>query len=291
MKVIVLGASGMLGHAMVSVLAQNPALQVMGTVRSLSSVERLAAPLRRQCQILLDVENQDQLVTLFATHRPSIVINCVGLVKQLITSEDPLSALPLNAVLPHRLAQLCSLTAARLIHISTDCVFSGRKGGYRESDIPDAADLYGRSKLLGEVGGAHAITLRTSIIGHELSGTKSLIGWFLSQEQSVKGYTHAIFSGLPTCELARIVRDVVIPSPTLNGLYHVSSPPISKYDLLCLVNKEYGKNLVIERDDKLKIDRSLNASRFQRATGYAPPSWPQLIAQMRAHHLETTHVQ
>jgi dTDP-4-dehydrorhamnose reductase len=290
MKVIVIGASGMLGHVMVSLLSKNPSLEVTGTVRSLSSIQRLAPPMRDRCQILLDVESQDQLIGFFATHKPDVVVNCVGLVKQLASAEDPLSALPINALLPHRLAQLCSFTGARLIHISTDCVFSGQRGGYKQSDTPDASDLYGRSKLLGEVDDSHAITLRTSIIGHELSGAKSLIGWFLAKDQGVKGYARAIFSGLPTCELARVVRDFVLPTPTLQGLYHVAALPISKYELLCLVNQEYGKNLFIERNDQLKIDRSLDASRFQNATGYVAPAWPQLIAQMRAFHLEGLYV-
>jgi dTDP-4-dehydrorhamnose reductase len=167
------------------------------------------------------------------------------------------------------------------VHISTDCVFSGAKGGYMEEDAPDARDLYGRSKLLGEVDCPHAVTLRTSIIGHELNSAHGLIGWFLAQQGNVKGYTRAIFSGLPTYELARVIRDLVLPRAEMHGLFHVASRPISKYDLLHMVNQEYGKGLKIEPDDHLKIDRSLNANRFLEATGYKAPDWPDLIAQMR----------
>jgi len=177
---------------------------------------------------------------------------------------------------------LAQLVGARLVHISTDCVFTGRRGGYVESDEPDATDLYGRSKLLGEVDYPNAITLRTSIVGHELTGSRSLLGWFLSQDTAVKGYTRSIFSGLPTCELARVVRDFVLPNPQLHGVFHVAAEPISKYKLLTLVNETYGKGLLIEPDDQLKIDRSLNASRFREATGYVAPTWPQLVAQMHA---------
>jgi dTDP-4-dehydrorhamnose reductase len=223
----------------------------------------------------------DRLVRLFDEVRPEVVINCIGLVKQLEEANDPIQALSINALLPHRVARLCALVGARLIHVSTDCVFSGRKGGYAETDTPDAEDLYGRSKLLGEVD-YPSITLRTSIIGHELNSAHGLIGWFLAQKSGVKGYSRAIFSGLPTCELARVVRDFVIPRPELHGLYQVAAAPISKYELLRLVNQQYGKDLSIAPDEALKIDRSLDGSRFRAATGYLASSWPDLVAQMHA---------
>lgn len=282
MRILVLGASGMLGNAMVQVLAQDPHHQVFGSARSAWVKKHFTPELADNIITGIDVENADALARLFAQVRPEAVINCIGLVKQLAEANDPLYALPINALLPHRLARLCELIEARLVHISTDCVFSGRKGGYVETDEADAQDLYGRSKLFGEVDYPHAVTLRTSIIGHELNSSHGLIGWFLAQQGSVKGYTRAIFSGLPTCELARVIRDLVLPRPELHGLLHVAAEPISKYDLLQLVNKEYGKDLRIEPDDQLKIDRSLNANRFREATGYVAPPWLQLVAQMRA---------
>jgi len=282
MRILVLGVSGMLGNAMMQVLAQDPHHLVFGSARS-AWVKKYCTPeLADNIITGIDVENADAVSRLFAQVRPEVVINCIGLIKQLAEANDPLYALPINALLPHRLARLCELVEARLVHISTDCVFSGRKGGYVETDEADAQDLYGRSKLFGEVDYPHAVTLRTSIIGHELNSAHGLIGWFLAQQGSVKGYTHAIFSGLPTCELARVIRDLVLPRTELHGLFHVAAEPISKYDLLQLVNKEYGKELRIEPDDQLKIDRSLNANRFREATGYVAPPWPQLVAQMRA---------
>jgi dTDP-4-dehydrorhamnose reductase len=186
-------------------------------------------------------------------------------------------------LLPHRLAGLCELVGARLVHMSTDCVFSGKKGDYHESDPSDAEDLYGKSKFLGEVVYPHAITLRTSIIGHELQGARSLIDWFLSQERQCKGYTKAIYSGMPTVVLAQLVRDVIIPQTDLTGLYHVAAKPISKFDLLRLVADVYGKTIEIIPDDKLVIDRSLNAERFRDATGYVAPGWPKLIELMHTY--------
>lgn len=278
--VLVLGASGMLGHAVMRVFASDPAFSAVGTVRSLGAQRALPVDLRERVRVGVDVEHPDSLMQAFAAVRPAIVINCVGVVKQLSDANDPLVALPINALLPHRLARLCEVAGARLIHVSTDCVFSGSVGNYREDQPADALDLYGRSKLLGEVDRPHAVTLRTSIIGHELGSAHGLVGWFLSQEKSVKGYTKAVFSGFPTVELARIMRDVVVPRTDLHGLYHVSSAPIAKYDLLCRIAQTYGKVIDIIPDDRLVIDRSLDSTRFRQITGYVPPSWSELIDQM-----------
>lgn len=283
MRVLVLGASGMLGNAMVRVLSETPNLEVFGTVRSAGASRFFAPAIAERLIAGVDVEQHDALVKLFARVRPDIVVNCIGLVKQLADAEDPLVALPLNSLLPHRLARLCELVGARLVHMSTDCVFSGRKGRYLESDTPDAEDVYGRSKLLGEVAYPHAITLRTSIIGHELQSAHGLVGWFLSQQGRCSGYTKAIFSGFPTVVLAQIVRDVVIPRPDLSGVYHVAAQPISKYDLLKLIAEVYGKAIEITPSDRLVIDRSLNADRFREATGYVAPAWSELIKTMHAY--------
>lgn len=280
MRVMVLGVSGMLGNAAYRVLSANPELSVYGTARSEGSRKFFSEALAEKIILGVDVESQDSLIKAFGTIRPDVVINCVGLVKQLADANDPLQAVPINTLLPHRLAALCKATGARLVHISTDCVFSGEKGGYRESDFPDAYDLYGRSKLLGEVDYPHAITLRTSIIGRELSGHRSLVGWFLAQQGTVQGFTGAIFSGLPTMELARVINEYVLPRPDLHGLYHVATQPINKYDLLKLVAKTYGKDTEIVPSDRLTIDRSLNADRFREATGYVAPEWSVLVQNM-----------
>ena len=220
-------------------------------------------------------------MAVFTRVQPEVVINCVGLIKQLSDAKNPLTALPINAMLPHRLARLCELGGVRLIHVSTDCVFSGRKGLYLESDLSDAEDLYGKSKYIGELHELpHAITLRTSIIGHELNSNYALVDWFLSQHGGVKGFTKAIFSGLPTVELARVMKDFVIPHPKLNGLYHVAAEPIDKFRLLSLVAAQYGKLIEIRPDDALVIDRSLDGARFREATGYVAPDWPELVRRM-----------
>jgi dTDP-4-dehydrorhamnose reductase len=283
MKILVLGASGMLGNAMVRVLSEKAEFQVHGTIRSESSKRFFSADIAERLISGVDVEQHDSLVQAFVRARPDVVINCVGLIKQLADADDPLQAIPINALLPHRLARLCELSGARLVHMSTDCVFSGDKGGYREADQSDAKDLYGRSKFLGEVAYPHAVTLRTSIIGHELQSAHGLVGWFLSQQEHCKGYTKAIFSGLPTVALAQVVRDVVIPHVELSGVYHVAAQPISKYDLLKLIAGVYGKAIKITPSDQLVIDRSLNAERFTDATGYVVPGWPDLVKLMHSY--------
>lgn len=279
-RVLILGASGMLGNAVLRVFAETEAWQTYGTARSMETLSALSVNSSASIITGVDVEDFDNLSSLFGYVRPNIVINCIGVVKQLAASGDALAAIPLNALLPHRLAKLCELSKARLVHVSTDCVFSGHKGMYLESDVPDADDLYGRSKLLGEVDYPHAITLRTSIIGHELSGSRSLINWFLSQKDGVRGFTRAIFSGLPTVELAKVILDYVLPHKELHGLYHVSADPISKFELLKLVSEIYRKDIEIVPDEALIIDRSLDSTRFRVATGFRPKSWPDLIRSM-----------
>lgn len=279
--VLVLGASGMLGNAMWRLFAQSEGYSVIGSARSPSVLRHFPQQLHARVVCGVDVENLDALTQLFASVRPDVVINCIGLVKQLAEADNPLSAIPINTLLPHRLAWLSDVAGARFVHMSTDCVFSGSKGMYTEADISDAKDLYGRSKYLGEVDYPHAITLRTSIIGHELDGARSLVDWFLAQEGSVNGYKRAIFSGLPTVEIARVIRDCVIPNPDLHGVYHVSADPINKFDLLSMVAQTYGKDIAINADDQLVIDRTLDSSRFRQATGFDPKPWPELLGTMR----------
>lgn len=270
----------MLGNAVLRLFAQSPGYQTFGSVRSNSVLRFIPSHLHTNIITDVDVNNADNLTRLFAIIQPDMVINCVGLVKQLAEANDPLSAILINALFPHRLAQLCEVVEARLVHMSTDCIFSGAKGRYTEADASDAKDLYGRSKYLGEVDYPHTITLRTSIIGHELNGAHSLVGWFLAQEGRVKGFTCAIFSGLPTVEMARLIRDHVIPHPELHGLYHVSAEPINKFDLLTLVAKQYGKSIDILPDEAIVLDRSLDSTRFRTATGFQPVPWAELVRLM-----------
>lgn len=281
MRVLVLGVSGMLGSAVVDVFSQDSSYEVWGTLRNASVLRYFAAEQRPRLLVGVDVLDQDALVRALDTVRPDVIINCVGLIKQLADAKDPLSALPVNAMFPHRLARLCGLAGIRVVHVSTDCVFSGRKGMYTENDTSDAEDLYGKSKFIGELHDfEHAVTLRTSIIGHELNSSFALVDWFLSQTGDVRGYAKAIFSGLPTVELASVIKEHVFAHPELHGLYHVAAAPIAKLELLSLIADQYKKEIDILPDERLVIDRSLNGERFRQATGYIAPAWPKLIEKM-----------
>lgn len=281
MRVLVLGVSGMLGNAVMDVFSQDSFYETWGTLRSASALRYFSEEQRSRLLVGVDVLDQDALVRTLDTVRPDVLINCVGLIKQLADAKDPLSTLPVNAMFPHRLARLCGLAGIRMIHVSTDCVFSGRKGAYTEGDPSDAEDLYGKSKFIGELHNlSHAITLRTSIIGHELNSNFALVDWFLSQTADVRGYAKAIFSGLPTVELASVIKDCVLPRPELHGLYHVAAAPIAKLELLRLIADQYKKAIDIVPDECLVIDRSLNCELFHQATGYVAPIWPKLIEKM-----------
>ena len=282
--ILVLGASGMLGNAVLRYFVENGDFSVAGTVRSEAARALLPELCRGSVITGIDVVEDGGLAGLFEQVRPDVVINCVGLIKQHGAAGDVLLAAPLNALFPHRLARLAAAHGARVIHMSTDCVFSGARGAYVEGDLPDATDVYGRTKLLGELDYPNALTLRTSIIGHELSGAHGLIGWFLAQEGAVQGYRRAIFSGLPTVEVARVIHRHVLDRPGLVGVYHLSGEPIDKFSLLRLVAQVYGKPIAITPDDTLVIDRSLNSARFRAETGYVAPDWPALVRAMNAFH-------
>jgi len=262
-------------------LGQDTALNVQGTARSKSAYTYFTQSQQKAIHIIKDVLDDASLKRLFEDQKPDVVVNCIGLVKQLDDSSDPLVALPINSMLPHKLARMAASYDARLIHVSTDCVFAGTKGNYTEDHPCDATDLYGMSKYIGEVDDPNAITLRTSIIGPELSSATGLVEWFLSQSGQINGFTRAIFSGLPTYELARVIQSHVLPDQSLSGVFHVAADPISKFDLLSLVAKVYGKEIEITEQDQFIIDRSLNGDRFKQATGYVAPDWATLVTQMR----------
>lgn len=281
MKVLVVGTSGMLGHKVVATLSRR--FEVAATARNRLPVDPQKLGVKpEQIHYGVDVENPDSIMEIMQRIKPDVVVNCVGIIKQLAQANDPIKCLTINSLLPHRLAVMCSLMNARLIHISTDCVFAGKTGMYKESDPSDAQDLYGRSKFLGETAAPNAITLRTSIIGHELGTNFSLVDWFLSQQgKTTRGFKWAFFSGLTTLALSNVIADVIEKHQNLTGLWHVAVDRIDKDTLLNLIKERYDANIeIIPEDDQPLLDRSLDASRFNQATGYQPQPWPELIDQM-----------
>lgn len=281
-RILILGGTGMLGHVLFRYLSQNTDYDVYATARSISEIPKYFSTelARKFRQDNVDAASFDTVIRALASIQPDIVINCIGIIKQLPIASDPLTAITVNAQLPHRISLVSRAASARMIHISTDCVFDGKKGMYTEDDIPTADDLYGRTKLLGEVSYPHCVTLRTSIIGHELRGKHGLIEWFLGQTGKVSGYKNSIYSGFPTIELARIIGDYTLSNPDLSGIYHVSSTPISKFDLLKMVAEKYGKKIDIELYEDFVQDRSLKSQLFRAKTGYVPPAWPELVDAM-----------
>jgi dTDP-4-dehydrorhamnose reductase len=286
LKVLVLGATGMIGSAVYNVLSQSSEYAVRGTVRSVDSVTLFNPEIREGLVPITDLEDVLEIECLLDRCGPSVVINCLSLGKPL--PNDPMRMISMFAILPKRLSMLCGNRGIRFVQIGTDGVFSGKRGNYCETDLPDAIDVYGLSKLLGEPDGAHALTLRASIIGPELRGRAGLLEWFLSQGQRCAAYNRVIFSGLPTNVLAEIIRDHVLQRPGLHGTYHVAAPAISKFDLLRLISQRYGKRIELVPNSIVVSDRSLDASRFADATGYHPPDWHHLVDALHSYHLSIT---
>lgn len=229
----------------------------------------------------IDAFSQESITKALDRVQPEVVVNCIGIVKRLQESESPIPAIMINALLPHRLEELCKKSRIRLIHISTDCVFSGKGGNYKEEDLPDPYDLYGRTKLLGEVEGNSCLTLRTSMIGRELTRTAGLLEWFLSQRsKTVQGYKNAVFTGFITSELASILANIVANHHGLQGLYHISSHPINKYDLLYMIKTALDLEITIEEYEGVLIDRSLNSSKLREILDYDPPTWEDMIQRL-----------
>jgi dTDP-4-dehydrorhamnose reductase len=277
MRVLIIGGGGMLGHK-VWQLAQ-ARFETWATVRTVTPAMQavgLADP-ERTCEGV-DAFHFETVEAALDRVQPDAVINCVGVIKQLAGAKDPVQSITINALFPHLLARACSKRAARLIHISTDCVFDGSRGNRRQTETPDAPDLYGRSKALGEVTTPGSLTLRTSIIGRELSGASGLVEWFLSRRgQDADGYRNAVFSGLTTAELSAVIFRVLEEHPGLEGLYHVSAAPIDKLSLLELLNEAFAAQVRVTPREEPRIDRSLDGSAFREATGYVAPTWADMV--------------
>jgi dTDP-4-dehydrorhamnose reductase len=280
MKVLIFGGNGMLGHKLVQVLQKR--FDVWTTLRENSIAFTNFGIISSEKVISnVEVDNFDFVQKVFDRIKPDVIINAVGIIKQLPTSKEVVNTLKINSIFPHQLAQLTQSTGAKLITISTDCVFNGRRGAYTEEDVSDAEDLYGKSKNLGEVTAPGCLTLRTSIIGRELQTSHSLVEWFLSNRGGkVKGFTKAVYSGFPTVILAGIISDLIANHKSLQGLYHVSSEPINKFALLSLLKEFYKVPVEIEPFADFKIDRSLDSTKFRKETGFAPLEWEKMVEIM-----------
>ena len=277
MRVLIFGVNGMLGHKLYQRLGSR--FDVYGTIRKdFDAVAKFGIFEKDRIIGNIDGFSSESLRRAIDEVKPDFVINAIGVIKQIPTSKDVIHALTLNSILPQRLAEFANEDGFRLITISTDCVFDGVKGNYSEAETPDARDLYGLSKLLGEINSPNALTIRTSIIGRELETGHSIVEWFLGNRGGrVKGYTRAIYTGFPTIVMAGIIADIIAERPELHGVWHVSSDPITKFDLLTMLNKQFDTGVEIEPSDEVVIDRSLNSTNFRELTGFMPISWEGLV--------------
>ena len=278
MKVLILGISGMLGHKAFEIFRKNKNYSVYGTLRSKKTIPHFAN--KKNIFSNFDAKNPEKFFDLIEKIKPNLIINCIGVISQRKEILDLETAIQINSLFPHKIAKHIKNTNIRLVQISTDCIFSGKRGNYKESDLPDAEDFYGKTKYLGElIQYENCLTLRTSIIGHEIKEKLSLLEWFLSQKTPIKGYTNAIYTGFTTFELVNIIEKFIIKNKN-NGLFHLASKPISKYDLLNLIARHYQHDLKILKDPSYKSDKSLNASRFLKTFNYEVKSWDLMIKEM-----------
>jgi dTDP-4-dehydrorhamnose reductase len=282
MKILIIGGSGMLGHKLVQVWRNR--YDVWTTVRNdFQHYERYEIYERGRTFENINIQNINLVREVIEILKPNVVLNAVGLIKQVPLAKNVIAVLSVNSIFPHQLSELAEEFQFKLINIGTDCVFSGKKGNYSECDEADADDLYGKSKNLGEVIAGNCLTLRTSIIGRELETSHSLVEWFLSnRRKNVKGFVKAIFTGFPTVVLADILSNLIENHPNLRGLYHVSSEPINKFNLLSLINEAYQADVEIEPFENFEIDRSLNSNKFREATGFESIDWIEMISRMAA---------
>ncbi len=290
-KILIIGATGMLGHKLALKLSKHHTF----TASVRSSVTDIFKPhLSDTLSIIegVDAFKPETIENAIKSVKPDYVLNCVGIVKQLAEAKDPVTSITINALFPHQLEKLAETHNFKLIHFSTDCVFSGQQGPYNQDDPSDVNDLYGMTKYLGEVKGPNALTIRSSIIGREFTNPTGLIEWFLSQRgKTVKGFTGALYTGLTTNTMADLIAYIIDKKPELSGLYQVASDEISKFDLLGLVNEIAGTGTTIDKDEAFFCDRRLSGIEFHNASGWKAPKWPDMLKTMfdedRAYYITT----
>ncbi len=284
MKLLILGGSGMVGHSLVRKLSRNHevfcALRKNQKFESVNFFDNVIK--ESNCIFIEDINEHTNLKNIIENLSPDILINCIGVIKQRNNADNLSNMIKINALLPQILNEICKQNKVKLIHLSTDCVFSGDKGNYKEIDNPDPIDKYGESKLLGEINdGGDALTIRTSFIGPELFNKKSLFEWIKSQKnREVEGYDNAIYSGLTTNVFSRIIDEVIKEHLYLSGVWHISSNPISKYDLIQKINHKLNLNIKINRNSSFQCNRSLNSSEFIKKTKIIIPSWEEMINEL-----------
>jgi len=277
-KILILGANGMLGHTLFSKLSLNRDLDVYGTIRNNQSIKWF----HNKDKIYTNVYAGDINIFSFILKNlePEYVINCIGVHRQSDAIKNPIISIKINSLVPHLFAEECEKLGCKFIHFSTDYVFNGKKGMYVEKDIPNPEEIYGKSKLLGEISNKkNSLTIRSSIIGHELGTSLSLVEWFLNQKNKVNGHKNFYTTSITTIEMANIIENYVFYN-NLNGIMHISSEPINKFDILTKISNIYNKPIEIIPDENFICNSTLDSSLFKKLTGYSAPSWDIMLNNM-----------
>ena len=282
MKILILGSNGLVGNTISRYFFEKENYQTIAILRDYSKLKLFHKKFHQKFLVIENILDYEKTKKIIKSVKPDILINCLGITNKEITNNPKQieKFIIINSLFPHWLQRLCSNIDARLIHFSTDCIFSGKKGFYSEKDIPDPPDIYGRSKLLGELNYENTLTIRKSVIGHELASKNGLLEWFLAQNNCVQGYKNVIFSGITVLELARLIDTYIIPRSDLKGILNISGQSISKFDLLKILANVYNKSIEIIPNESMNINRTLNGSQFNKLTGYRISPWSSLIKSM-----------
>jgi len=280
MKIIILGANGMIGYGLFDYLSKYH--DVIGTLRRDKNFYKNITQLYEKNIIYgVDVKNISEIKNILISHRPDILVNATGIVKQITGQVSEADIIELNALVPHKLCQLTRSESIKLIQFSTDCVFSGKKGNYSEDDTPDPIDFYGLSKYMGEVNQKGVLTLRTSTIGLELTGSHGLIEWFLKQTGGIDGYMNAIYTGITINELAKFVNFLITKHRDIDGLWQVAGTQINKFALLSILGaKLQRKDIQILPNKEYVCDRSLVNTKIVMKTDYKFPDWEIMLEHL-----------
>ena len=275
----------MIGHKLWQALAAGNNDDIVGTLHGQRDAFARYALFDERIIEQFEAADFEGVTSVLNRIRPSVIVNCIGITKRKSEASDVAKMFMINARFPHHLARWAAGNGARVIQFSTDCVFDGADGNYSERSVVTAPDLYGQTKYFGELDYDHCLTIRTSMIGREITGHTELLEWFLAQRgKCITGYRNARYSGLTTLAMARLLPRIVREHPQLCGKYQIAGPIITKYDLLCQLREAFGLEVKVVPDETFHCDRTLQSDRFVQATGIRIPSWEKMLSELAGDH-------
>lgn len=291
MRILILGGNGMIGHKIFQVISNKHLDTWVLFKKSFNDISFNEIFNKTNIIDNFDLSNFHKLSTLLNNLKPEVIINAVGITIRRGIDNIPSKSIQINSALPHFINEWVILNNKRLIHFSTDCVFSGDQGSYTENSIPDARDIYGKSKALGEVSSKNTLTLRGSMIGREIENKTELLEWVLSQRnKQLKAFSNVIYSGITTIRMAKLVLKIIEEFPQMHGIYNVSSECISKYDLIKLFVKEFNISIDIISDDSYISKKDLDSTKFYNELGIDKPNWNDLIIELINDYLNNLNI-